>query len=1151
MVAAALALLAIAAPGASGAPTFPLTAFSSVTTTSVTLEAEINPEGKATKYHFEYGSQGPCASTPCLSTPEAKAIGGSVPVPVEARIEGLNPGTTYHFRAVAGPSAGPDTSLSTYGLSPDFAPCPANEAFRAGQFSPVAHPSAALPDCRAYEQASPVQKNGVDSLGIVAYTKASVNGDAIGFGSTSGFPGAEGSQELPLYLATRDPNGWSIQGMLPPQAYGESAYVKGWTPDFSEIFTEGIRLGPPADSSFLEQSSADRSITEIVPKGEGMSHDLDTAPEFVGASAGGDEVVFESRAKLTPAALAGKSNVYAWDQASGKLGLAGTFNAETSEGTSPPEGTFAGSYDWIEGTSPTFLRRGGAAASYYTQDEHAVAADGSVIFTTAVDGQLYSRENPTQEQSKLDGRGSCTEATKACTLHISASQRTNGAGAPNGTGKADAAGSRPAAFQAASTDGSNALFTSTEKLTNDATTGPEPPPPAIGRSDLEGHSIDTGFCPVISKGVAVDGSHIYWTNPVADTISRAGLQCQSPEVIVSGADNPQYVAVSAGHLYWTNAGDGNMGTGTIGKAKLSVAGADEIDETFIKGSTNPQGIALDSEHVYWCNAGGRNTADGEGNGEDSGAVGRANLDGEDIQQAFIQLGSNDQHSEPQGIAVNSTNIYLTRVGGYFRQFNYLDRYSIDGNPASWKFFFIHEEGHDVAGVGGIALDGSHAYWGMQAGNTIGRINLALEGESAEPEIVAQAGNPLGLGVDTEHLYWSLNGEVQPNPGNDLYRYDTASGELRDLTVDHSDPDGAEVRGVLGTSQDASAVYFVANGVPDGVANSPNGHEENAEAGNCRGGPNGNFTGECNLYLARDGRRTVFIARLDSSGNGTDAQNWLPQGLTGGRYARVSSDGSVLLFRSQRQLTSYSSQGVTELYRYQEGARAVACVTCNPTGEAPIGPNYFYFGNISLSALIPSEFTYVLSRNLSSDGNRVFFQTTEALVGTDTNGTDGCSEEGTTQHTFPSCQDVYEWEAQGTGSCTEDVEGGGCLYLLSTGKSRQASFLADASASGNDIFLMTSDPGLVRQDADQLYDVYDIRSGGGLTSQNQIPAPICEAEGCRAGFSPLPGPPPCGSACFAGPVNPKPTRHQKKHHRRSKKHGKHRHKHPRTARRSSR
>ncbi|HXQ88709.1 MAG TPA: hypothetical protein VN733_03630, partial [Solirubrobacterales bacterium] len=171
--------------------------------------------------------------------------------------------------------------------------------------------------------------------------------------------------------------------------------------------------------------------------------------------------------------------------------------------------------------------------------------------------------------------------------------------------------------------------------------------------------------------------------------------------------------------------------------------------------------------------------------------------------------------------------------------------------------------------------------------------------------------------------------------------------------------------------------------------------------------------------------------------------------------------------------------------------------------------------------------YTLTRNLSADGSRVFFETTEALVTEDINGDEGCPIVGPAQGLYPICLDVYEWEAKGKGSCETEAQNGGCLYLLSTGKSPDASYIADASTSGDDVFLITRSA-LVRQDQDELYDVYDAHLGGGLAGQNEVHTTCASIEGCRS--QPPPSPPlqDPGTASFQGPANPKGHRHKKRH-----------------------
>ena len=139
-----------------------------------------------------------------------------------------------------------------------------------------------------------------------------------------------------------------------------------------------------------------------------------------------------------------------------------------------------------------------------------------------------------------------------------------------------------------------------------------------------------------------------------------------------------------------------------------------------------------------------------------------------------------------------------------------------------------------------------------------------------------------------------------------------------------------------------------------------------------------------------------------------------------RTARVSADGQTLLFRSQRRLSDYASEGTSEFYLYGADTGTIGCVTCNPTGEPPTGvPS---LGAMTTPAVIPTPPASTLSHNLSADGKRVFFQTTDALVGADTNAKGGCRPAGSREQEFPACTDVYEWEAAGAGSCEAKLRG---------------------------------------------------------------------------------------------------------------------------------
>jgi hypothetical protein len=368
-------------------------------------------------------------------------------------------------------------------------------------------------------------------------------------------------------------------------------------------------------------------------------------------------------------------------------------------------------------------------------------------------------------------------------------------------------------------------------------------------------------------------------------------------------------------------------------------------------------------------------------------------------------------------------------------------------------------------------------------------------------------------------------------GLDLYRYEAVNGQLEDLVPDPTDPNGAEVRGFLGANKEGTRAYFIANGVLG------DGARKGATRGECTLPPD--FThqfgsGTCNLYMWEKGGGITFVAQLNAEGSAfsgrfgepptSDASDWMIGPGNGVQpTAWVSGDGGTLVFRSQETLTAYANDRTPEFYRYQAAGRSLSCVSCAPSGvKAMAQPTAFSIESFAFVSLFPLYHT----RNLSENGQRFYFQTAEALVPEDTNGESGCPTVRQPVSIVPRCQDVYEWEASGEGTCTEgsgdfSIQAGGCIYLLSSGKSSDPSYFGDADPSGNNAFLYTSQA-LVAQDKDQLVDIYDARVGGGLAAQTQLTVSPCDSSSeCRAPVSGESGGSTADSA--SAPVHPAPKR----------------------------
>jgi hypothetical protein len=301
----------------------------------------------------------------------------------------------------------------------------------------------------------------------------------------------------------------------------------------------------------------------------------------------------------------------------------------------------------------------------------------------------------------------------------------------------------------------------------------------------------------------------------------------------------------------------------------------------------------------------------------------------------------------------------------------------------------------------------------------------------------------------------------------LYRYDVASKTATDLTP------GGGVKGVLGASADGSYVYYAS---------------------------------ASGLSLWHSGTTTAVASAADAS-------NYPPATGT----ARVSADGTHLAFLSSAELTGYDSEGKSEAFLYSATANALTCASCNPSGERPLGPS-----SIPGAVANGSAFRAYKPRALSTNGTRLFFDSSDALVLQDTDNE----------------PDVYQWEAQGVGNC---AKASGCVNLISSGRASEGAGFLDASADGNDAFFLTNGS-LVPSDLGSV-DVYDARVGGGFPV-GELPIP-CVGDACQV----VPGEPedptpgtilvrPEGNPALSFPKTKKPKKHHKKHHKKHQNKGHH-------------
>lgn len=416
----------------------------------------------------------------------------------------------------------------------------------------------------------------------------------------------------------------------------------------------------------------------------------------------------------------------------------------------------------------------------------------------------------------------------------------------------------------------------------------------------------------------------------------------------------------------------------------------------------------------------------------------------------------------------------------------------------------------------ISDDGTHVFWtDLNTHN----IYMRVDGTSTLAVSLGAA------------QYWSATPDgryVFYTENEKLWRYDTLSETRQELVGE-----GA-VKGVVATNQDGSIVYFVAGGA---LASNENSHKEKATTQACTPPAErsreeeeenrGNLKDKgCNLYLLHVGEPVRFIAMLAPRDNNIEVASavglqsgggdWQPELAV--RSAEATPDGHSLVFESIRSLTGYDNASpaeygpgrapALETFAYSTESSRLSCVSCAPSGAPPTIPAYLpnVASNwVADSTWLPASLNKILMfRWLADGGNEVFFDTQQALVPQDTNG-----------HT-----DVYEWESEGTGSCTTGIASSvndGCVFLLSGGTSSNDADFMEASEDGSEVFFVSRSQ-LVPQDGDERLDVYDARVDGGFP----VLSLACTGTGCQG----VPPAPPIfaspASATFAGVGNFSPV-----------------------------
>jgi hypothetical protein len=325
IAAAGLTLALWSAPALAAAPVIGEQSSLDVSATSATLEAQVSPEeASEVSYRFEYDTSeygSPAAHGQSAPSPEGSVAAGTVPVSVEAHVQGLSPATVYHFRVVATNAA----HEVAYGTDESFT-------------TPVSGGEFALPDNRAWEMVSPVDKFGASVNPITlegGVIQAAEDGSAITYianapvvANPEGNPAVGESQVVSM----RDANGWSSRDIATAH---EVASLSAPLDNFAEydafsldlsravIFRYNANEVPLSSASsehtiYLREGLLESGAPQYVP----LVNDSNVVPgthyaagsnenfSFTGASSNLEHVVFSSGLPLTKGAEGG--GLYEW-----------------------------------------------------------------------------------------------------------------------------------------------------------------------------------------------------------------------------------------------------------------------------------------------------------------------------------------------------------------------------------------------------------------------------------------------------------------------------------------------------------------------------------------------------------------------------------------------------------------------------------------------------------------------------------------------------------------------------------------------------------------------------------------------------------------------------------------------------------------------
>jgi hypothetical protein len=200
-------------------------------------------------------------------------------------------------------------------------------------------------------------------------------------------------------------------------------------------------------------------------------------------------------------------------------------------------------------------------------------------------------------------------------------------------------------------------------------------------------------------------------------------------------------------VYW-----GNLDSRTIGRAELDGTGVDQafVPEASVATSNTMIDNTLYRTQPYGVAVGSGHIYWGEGSfcgcGSTSPMAGESVVGRSDLAGAAPDGSFIIGSNHPWGVAVDGSHVYWA---SYWAQ--YIGRANLDGTGVDDSF--IHVNGRPTT----LAVDGAHIYWAGDGpdGKELGRANL--DGTGVNDAFLATSDVAQGVAVDASHIYWSNSG----------------------------------------------------------------------------------------------------------------------------------------------------------------------------------------------------------------------------------------------------------------------------------------------------------------------------------------------------------------------------------------------------------